>query len=132
MQRLFGMSFGLLAMVAIASAAFFYIVSPVDHPSFDPVFGAGPLVPWLKGVGEAPWLIGASALAILLASNLVVLLWGGSRSKLSQLQARLRQGWQRKLAQAASFMFWLALGFVLFSGIWLAFMHYLLSLWIVD
>ncbi|GAA6619798.1 hypothetical protein NUACC26_056120 [Scytonema sp. NUACC26] len=50
-----------------------YQVSPLREPTFQPSSAnAGSLVPWLQGVTEGHWLLGANLMAFLLYTNLTL------------------------------------------------------------
>jgi hypothetical protein len=74
-RRLSVISFAFLVIVAAASAIFVHQVSPLRDVTFEPNSGnAGSLVPWLQDVSESDWLHGATVLAALLSSSLLLVL----------------------------------------------------------
>ena len=107
-------SLGILLLLTIVGGVFVYQVSPLRDPSFQPISGnAGSLLPWLQGVRESDWIRGATVLAALLASNIVLLFsqWLQSRSTPTVLQ-RLHQTRSSRWLVVPVYLF-LGLGHVL-------------------
>jgi hypothetical protein len=112
-------SLGFLLLLLFASGIFAYLVSPLRDPTFQPdSANAGSLVPWLQGVTEEHWLLGANILAFLLSTNLTLILW--------QRWVSNNNDW---LLRFINMVFaWV----ILFSVFWIMFMIYLLQQWLVD
>lgn len=123
-QRFPAVSFGLLFILAVASAVFADKVSPLRNPTFQPnSANAGSLLPWMRGVYESTWLTGSSILAGLLAISLTLVL-----RQWSEAQIPADSQSQNALGKIAGFWFharWVAIGIVLCIAFWLlGFMYY--------
>jgi hypothetical protein len=112
---------GFLLRLVVFSGVFVYQVSPLRDSSFQPnSANAGSLIPWMQGVGEDTWLLGASVLAGLLTTNLVFIFWQCNQSIANEIPKPLR------------LTFSIGLGAILFILIDTMFLFYLLAQWIVD
>ncbi len=116
---------GFLLRLVVSSGVFLYQVSPLRDPSFQPgSANAGSLIPWVQGVSEGTWLLGASVLAGLLSINLVFIVLQWSQSIANEIPKPFRLA------------FWIVEGATLFIFIYiftyLLFLLYLLGQWIVD
>ena len=106
-------------------ALFVYQVSPLRDPAFQPnSANAGTLVPWLQFIREGDWVLGAAILAAVLSAKLTSVLYKRQRP------IRRLQGIGGLLSRIdlLSITVWL----VLAGSMWVAFMAYLLSQWIID
>lgn len=132
LRRFSWFSLGFLLVLATASGIFVYQVSPLRDPSFQANSGnAGSLMPWLQGVSEGDWLLGALVLAVLLASNLVFIFWQNSRA--STISRMLRQqGIPVEISRFLLFVSWVGIGAIFSSVLWIVFLTHLLSQWLVD
>lgn len=120
-QRFALVTLGFLMLLVVAGGVFMYQISPLRDPSFQPnSANAGSLIPWVRGVHEDTWLLVASVLAGLLATNLVLVLWQWSQPRTNVIP------------QFLLFMFWTGVGVILFSWLHLMFVCYLLVQWLVD
>lgn len=139
--------FFLLVLTAMA-ALFIHQVSPLRDPSFQPnSANGGTLIPWLQWVRESDWIWGATVLSMLLASNMVIVLWQWSQARTSHYRDFTRDGdlrdgdftrnftqrgmsdWLVNLVIGGA---WVALGTVMFCGLQIGFIGYLLVQWLVD
>ncbi|HAJ63560.1 MAG TPA: hypothetical protein DCP31_33590 [Cyanobacteria bacterium UBA8543] len=124
-QRFSKASLGALLLLLVVSRIFVYQVSPLRNPTFKPMSAnAGSLVWWLQGVGEGHWIMGASILAFLFATNLTLICWQWYQSLTINLP--------RQNAWLISFLLCIATWVLIFRGLWLAFVHYLLDQWLID
>jgi hypothetical protein len=102
---------GFLMRLVVFSAVFVHQVSPLRDSSFQPgSANAGSLIPWMQGVGEDTWMLGAAVLAGLLATNLVFIFWQWSQSIVCSI----------------------AVGLLIFISLNWMFFFYLLQQWIID
>jgi hypothetical protein len=114
-------TFGFLLRLVVSSGVFVYQVSPLRDSSFQPgSANAGSLIPWMQGVGEDTWLLGASVLAGLLATNLVFIFWQWSQSSTNAIQKILL------------LTCWIGVGVIIFTSLYMTFFFYLLGQWLVD
>lgn len=75
-RHFYVVSFGFSLFLLVASGIFVYQVSPLREPTFQPnSANAGSLVPWLQSVTEGHWLLGATILAFLVSTNLMLIFW---------------------------------------------------------
>jgi hypothetical protein len=112
---------GFLLRLVVSSGVFVYQVSPLRDSSFQPgSANAGSLIPWMQGVGEDTWMLGASVLAGLLATNLVFIFWQWSQSSTNVIQKILL------------LTCWIGVGVIIFTSLYLLFLFYLLGQWLVD
>jgi hypothetical protein len=112
---------GFLLRLVVSSGVFVYQVSPLRDSSFQPgSANAGSLIPWMQGVGEDTWMLGASVLAGLLATNLVFIFWQWSQSSTNVIQKILL------------LTCWIGVGIIIFTSLYLLFFFYLLGQWIID
>ena len=120
-QRYAFVTLGFLLLLVVASSVFVYQVSPLRDASFQPnSANAGSLLPWLQGVHEDTWFLGAAVLAGFLATNLVLLLWQWSQARSDPSPKFL------------FLMLWTGVGVILFSYLRLMFVGYLLAQWLID
>lgn len=121
-QRFPVLIFGFILTLSAASAVFIHQVSPLRDPAFysKPLTGGSPL-PWLQGVHEHTWLLGASILAALLAISLTLVL---RQWTLAQIMPSGSQ-WQNTFK-------WIVMGVIFFIGFKQLFVFYLLAQWIID
>lgn len=135
-RRYLWISLGILLLLTIASGIFVYLVSPLRDPSFQPnSANGGTLVPWQQSVRERDWIRGATGLAALLAINLALLLWQShqfSRTVPDTVSGTLRHPQGTRAVRAFQAVLYWVVGLVLFAGLWLLFMSYLLAQWLVD
>lgn len=132
-RRVLTQSLGFMLLLVAASGAFAHYSSPLRDPNFQPdSANAGSLLPWLQGVHEGHWIQAAAILAALLAINLTLLL--GLRQQPHSLiqslhrEQRVPRSWVRLLLV----MNWVGIGIVLFLTLWLVFVIYLLTQWLLD
>lgn len=131
-QQASRISFGVLLVLTIASGVFVYHVSPLRDPAFQPnSANAGSLLPWLQGMREGSWVLGATVLAGLLSVNSVLLLWQSNRGG-TTLIGRWQQEWSHPITRLLLAGIWLSVAALLFAGIKLLFIGYLLAQWLVD
>lgn len=121
-QRFPIISFGFLLTLSAASAVFIHQVSPTRDPAFysKPLTGGSPL-PWLQGVHENTWILGASILAALLAISLTLVLRQWSQAQI------LPSG-----SQSQNTFKWIVTAVIFFMGFEVLFVFYLLQQWILD
>ena len=120
-QRFAPGTLGFLTLLVVAGGVFLHQISPMRDPSFVPNSGnAGSLLPWAKDISENTLLLGSFWLAILLASNLVVVLsqWRGARTQ--------------TISNFSSFLLWTWIGVIFFICIFLTFFGYLCVEWLID
>jgi len=116
-----------------ASGIFVYQVSPLRDPTFQPEsVNAGSLIPWLQGVNDGHWLLGAAILAALLATNFTLILWQGYSPQTINITAYWQQKLLRQIGQLMVFIYWVGIWVVLFAGLWFVFLLYLLQQWLID
>ncbi|MBD1852964.1 hypothetical protein H6F87_23750 [Cyanobacteria bacterium FACHB-502] len=129
-------SLGLLLLLTLASGIFVYQVSPLRDPAFQPnSANAGSLIPGLRQVPEIYWIWGATGLAGLLTTNLVVLLWQLSLPfNTVDIAGQQQQGTRvvRWTVLIVMLVTYVGLGLVLFAGLYFVFVGYLLGQWLVD
>jgi hypothetical protein len=114
------LSFGFLFLLSAASAVFVHQISPLRNPTFQPnSANAGSLLPVWRGVTESTWLLGASALAVLLAISLTIVFWQWNRADTpfnAPAGDRLRvTGLTLRWPSTR----WLVMGITLFGALWL-------------
>ncbi len=115
-----------------ASGIFVYQVSPLRDPTFQPEsVNAGSRIPWLQGVNDEHWLLGAAILAALLATNLTLVLWQWYSPRTVNITAYWQQ-LSRQIIQLMVFIYWVGIWGVLFGALWFLFLLYLLQQWLVD
>lgn len=120
LQQFSNFSLGFLLSVTAMLALFIYKVSPLRDPAFQPSgANAGSLIPRLRSWSDADWALGALILAVLLATNLTIVLRG-------------RQATRTTEEPLISFVAWLAIWSVFFGTFWLTFTVYLLNQWLID
>ncbi len=111
-------SFGFSVLLAVAGGIFAYLVSPLRDATFQPSSAnAGSLLPWMRGMTENYWILGANILAILLSTNITLILW----QKSARNQSRLFH-----------FIVIICVWLGIFILLWIAFMGYLMSQWLID
>ena len=129
LNRLPLLSFCLTLILTIAIGIFIHYISPLRDPTYQPSSAnAGSLLPWMRGVSEDQWVLGANLLAGVLASSLTVLIRHYSRIYIFR-SATLAK---RTTAQTLLALYWFAMGTVLYLGLTLGFFIYLLQQWIID
>ena len=129
-------SLGLLLLLTSTSALLVYLVSPLRDPAFQPnSANAGSLIPLVRQVQEQYWIWGAAGLAGLLAVNLVLLLWQlGQPLRTVSIAVREQRGitavwWGALVVWVGVYV---VLGLVLFAGLSVLFVGYLVGQWLVD
>jgi hypothetical protein len=106
-------------LLTISILIFFYLVSPLRDPTFQPnSANGGSLVPWLKSLKDSDWLFWSSILAFLLSSNITVVIW---QPKLSNPDKRLFY-----------FLVMVISVVVIFCFFYYTFLIYLLTQWLID
>ena len=129
LNRLPALSFGLIVMMTIAIVIFVHYVSPLRDPTFQPnSANAGSLLPWMRGISEDQWVLGANLLAGAFASSLTVLIRHYSRIHIFRSATPAK----RTTIQTLLALYWFATGTVLYLGLTLRFFVYLLQQWIID
>lgn len=124
-QRFYKASLGVLLLLLVVSRIFVYQVSPLRNPTFEPnSANAGSLVWWLQDVREEHWMMGACVLAFLLSTNLTLVFWQWYQSLTIDLP--------KQNAELRSFNLCIVIWALLFLGLWLGFVSYLLDQWLVD
>lgn len=121
-QRFSLLSFGFLLTLSAASAVFIHQVSPTRDPAFysKPLTGGSPL-PWLQGISEDTWLLGASILAALLAISLTLVLRQWTLAQIRPSGSQLQNTFK-----------WIVTAVIFFIGFKVLFFFYLLAQWIID
>ena len=129
-------SLGLLLLLTVASGLLVYLVSPLRDPAFQTdSANAGSLIPLVRQVQERYWIWGAAGLAGLLATNLVLLLWQlGQPLRTVLIAVQEQRGiaavwWGALIGLVGVYV---VLGLVLFAGLWVVFIGYLVGQWLVD
>jgi hypothetical protein len=126
-------SLGVLLAFTSVSGVFVYQVSPLRDPAFQPnSANAGTLIPWLRGIRESDWLLGATVQAGLLSVNSVLLLWQVNRIHRTTLVSHGLQEWSSPIVRLLLVGNWLGVGALLFSALWLLFFAYLSGQWLID
>lgn len=111
-------SFGFSVLLVVAGGIFAYLVSPLRDVTFQPnSANAGSLLPWMQGMSENHWVLGANILAILLSTNITLILWQKSAINHNRL---------------FHFIVIICVWVGLFILLWIAFMGYLMSQWLID
>ncbi len=111
-------SFGFSVLLAVAGGIFAYLVSPLRDATFQPSSAnAGSLLPWMRGMTENYWFLGANILAFLLSTNITLILWQKSVRNHNRL---------------FHFIVIICVWVGLFILLWIAFTGYLLSQWLID
>lgn len=125
-QYLPAISLGFFVGLTAPIALFIYRISPLRNSTFVPNSGnAGTLISRFRFITEQDWLHWATMFAGLLAVNGTIVLW-------QQFRHRSLTGRANLLIRFASTVGWLAIGFILFALVWIGFMAYLLTQWIID
>jgi hypothetical protein len=121
-----------LLLVTIACGIFVYQVSPLRDPSFvaSGTLDARSSLPWAKGFGESDWLWGTVALAGVLASHSVHLIW--QRYQNNRATWNMPQRSSNPIDRILNTTMWLGLGSVIFGVIFLFFVAFLLWQWLID
>lgn len=127
-QRLSNVSFVVMLLLSAAGAVFVHQVSPLRDPAFEPNSGnGGSLIPELR---EVDWLAGATILTALLAlSFTVILLLRWYQHLMTTSLPHPPRGITRSTLQ---FLLCMSLGLLMFAGIWMVWLLYLLNQWLVD
>ncbi|MBW4689031.1 MAG: hypothetical protein KME40_29060 [Komarekiella atlantica HA4396-MV6] len=119
LRRLLIFTLVFLLFLTVASGIFVYQVSPLRDPTFQPnSANGGSLIPWMKGVTEGHWLSGVNVLAFSLSTNITLFSW--------------QQGVYNQNNKLLRFILIIVTLMMLFSFLWIAFMVYLLSQWLID
>lgn len=131
LQRLSGLSFVVVMLLSAAGAVLIHQASPLRDPTFQPNSGnAGSLLPAFQHVRESDWINGVTVLAALLALSFVLFLflwqYQGSMTTSPVSQPK---GTLRKILQ---FFLWVSFGLVTFTGVWIAWLSFLMTQWLVD
>jgi len=131
LQRLSSLSFVVLLSLSIAGTVLVHQVSPLRDPAFQPNSGnAGSLLPTFRTVRESDWITGATILAALLALSLTLMLFLGWYQRSMTTPPRLQT--QGVLRRTMQFLLWVSFGLLTFTGVWISWMVYLMTQWLVD
>ncbi|MBD2099756.1 hypothetical protein [Leptolyngbya sp. FACHB-261] len=131
--RFLTVSFVCSLLLLAAAVVFAYLASPLRDSTFQAnSANAGTLTPWLQGMGEEDWLLGATVLATLLATNLTLVLYQWKPFQIANLSSYWQQGWPRGAAQFMGCILWLAIWALLLGGFWFGLFVYLLNQWLLD
>lgn len=123
-----------LVLLAMTSGVIVYWVSPLRDPSFQPnSANAGSLIPWLRNVSEGTWMIKASLLAALFATNITFITWQWTSAGVAQMMSP-SQRVGRKTSPVLALYYARLLGtwICIFIGFEALFIGYLLCQWMID
>ena len=116
------LSFGLIMTVTIAIGLFIHQISPLRDPTFQrDSANAGSLIPWMRGVSQQQWVLGANVLAGVVAISLTVLFRHYSHIRISRSAAPVKFA----IAQILLALFCFVVGIILYVGLMLGFTLYL-------
>ncbi len=119
-------SLGFLVGLTVPMALFIYRISPLRNPTFVPnSANAGTLISRFRLITEQDWIEWATMFAGMLSVNATIVLWQEfhRRSRITQWQVPVR---------ILGAIAWLTIGTTLFALIWMTFVVYLLTQWIID
>ena len=113
------LSFGFSVLLAVAAGIFAHLVSPLRDATFQPnSANAGSLLPWMQGMTENHWHLGANILALGLSTNVLLIAW---------------QKWMiNKDYWLVRFIIMIFVWVAVFGFFWMGFVVYLLGQWLID
>ncbi|MBW4540875.1 MAG: hypothetical protein KME43_17240 [Myxacorys chilensis ATA2-1-KO14] len=126
------LSLSFLVLLAITSGAVVYWVSPLRDPSFQPGTNAGSLIPWVQSVSEETWVIKASLLAALFATNITFITWQWTSARVTQMMSPSQRVGRISPVLALYYARLLGTWICMFIGFDALFIGYLLYQWMID